>query len=248
MVNYNRHPNFESYLNEAIKKYKNAESIIFDVRANGGGVRDIINHLAPLIIQPEQSPWVANVARIRSDQYLNEDIESMERKFLYNYHSSHFSEEDRKAIDEFNKVFRPIQKFDKSKFSEPFYMVLKSGEQRFKCPIYILANETSFSAASIFVFFFERLTIFVSVFKGLPNVKIAGKNTDGSSGRSEYFFLKNSNIRIKISTMISFQRDGTTLDGNGTAPDIEIDLELDQVFGKKDTQLEQLVNYIKKLD
>jgi len=48
--------------------------------------------------------------------------------------------------------------------------------------------------------------------------------------------------------MISFHRNGKTLDGNGTAPDIEIDKDLSHIFGKKDKQLLNLVDYIKNLD
>jgi len=97
-------------------------------------------------------------------------------------------------------------------------------------------NEQSFSAASIFA----------SVFKGLPNVKLVGITTDGSSGRSRKIFLKNSNIRIRISTMISFQRDGRPFDGYGTEPDIYIPRDEAQVMGLRDTQLEKLVEMIEK--
>ena len=44
--------------------------------------------------------------------------------------------------------------------------------------------------------------------------------------------------------MLSFQRNGKTLDGNGTIPDVRIEMDETQVFGKKDTQLERLLNYI----
>ncbi|MFB1041054.1 MAG: S41 family peptidase [Polaribacter sp.] len=102
-------------------------------------------------------------------------------------------------------------------------------------PIYILANERSFSAASILV----------SVFKGLPNVKIGGVNTDGSSGNSERFELPNSELRGKISTMVSFQKDGQLLDGIGTKPDIKIERNLDQIFWKEDYQINKIIELIK---
>lgn len=234
MINYSKHPNFEQYLTQTIEKYRNSKAIIFDVRANGGGRRHITKTVSEYLIQPEQSPWVANVAHVRSDQNLDEDMASMQSKYLYNYNSEYLTEEDKIVIDEFNKTFQPISSFDKNKFSTPFYMILKSGKKPLTCPIYILMNERSFSAASIFA----------SVFKGLPNVKLVGVTTDGSSGRSRYTFLKNSDIRIKISTMISFQRDGRPLDGYGTEPDIFIPRDEAQVKGLKDSQLEKLVEMI----
>ena len=97
-------------------------------------------------------------------------------------------------------------------------------------------NERSFSAASVMA----------AVFKGLDNVHLVGMTTDGSSGRSLDFDLPNSKIKLKVSTMLSFQRNGKTLDGNGTEPDLVIEPTLDDVLGKKDTQLEQLLEHIRK--
>ena len=54
-------------------------------------------------------------------------------------------------------------------------------------PVYILANEKTFSAASVFV----------SAFKGLPNINIVGVTTDGSSGNSEWIDLPNSKLFSK---------------------------------------------------
>jgi C-terminal processing protease CtpA/Prc len=75
----------------------------------------------------------------------------------------------------------------------------------------------------------------------LPNIIIAGVNTDGSSGNSESFRLPNSNLRGKISTMVSYQKNGTILDGIGTKPDIEIERSLEQIFLKEDYQLKKLL-------
>ncbi len=234
MISYKNYIDFKGYLQTTIKKYQNAKALIIDIRGNGGGTRDILNTLAQYIVQPKQSPWVANVAYVRSDQQLDEDIESMISRYLYNYHSKYLTDEDRKAIDEFYYDFNPELTFDLKKFSSPFYMVLKSNNAPIKCPVYILVNENCFSAASVFS----------SAFKGLPNVKIVGVNTNGSSGRSKKFYLANSNIRVKISTMLSFQRNGKTLDGNGTPPDIIIEMNKAQVFGQTDSQLEQLLELI----
>ena len=46
--------------------------------------------------------------------------------------------------------------------------------------------------------------------------------------------------------MLSFQRNGKTLDGNGTVPDIVLERSEAQVLGKKDTQLERLIELIQK--
>ncbi len=235
MISYDENPNLESYLKATIEKYRNAKALIIDIRGNSGGTRDILNTLSGYFVQPKQSPWVANVAYIRSDQYLDEDVSSMQSRFLYNYNSQLLSDKDRETIDAFHKDFKTEFKVDSNKFSEPYYMVLHNNQSPLNYTIYILINEDCFSAASVFT----------SALKGLDNVKIAGVTTNGSSGRSREFYLKNSNIRVKLSTMLSFQRTGKTLDGNGTPPDIILERDEEQVLRKKDSQLEKLIELIK---
>lgn len=235
MVSYEENPNLESYLKSTIEKYKDSKALIIDIRGNGGGTRDMLNTLSGYFVQPEQSPWVANVAYVRNDQFLDEDISSMQSRYLYNYNSQSLSDKDRETIDKFNIEYETEFKVDVDKFSEPYYMVLRSHQHPLKCPIYILVNEDCFSAASVFT----------SALKGLDNVKIVGVTTNGSSGRSMEFYLKNSNIRVKLSTMLSFQRNGKTLDGNGTTPDIILERDEEQVLRKKDSQLEKLIELIK---
>jgi C-terminal processing protease CtpA/Prc len=162
----------------------------------------------------------------------------MSSRYLYSYNSEKFSDIDRNAINKFNEKFKYQYTFDSIKFSQPFYMVLRSGNKSYKKPIYILVNENSFSAA----------TVFTSAFKGLSNVKIVGETTDGSSGNSKIIYLKNSNIRVKVSTMLSFQRNGKTLDGNGTIPDIMISKDKTQTLNGTDNQLHKLIEIIKLKD
>lgn len=234
MTSYYINPNLESYLKSTMDKFKNTKALVIDIRGNGGGTRDILNTLSGYFVKSEQSPWVANVTYIRNDQYLDEDIESMQSRYLFNYDSDSFSDEDQDAIDTFNKTYKTEYTVNPERFSKPFYMVLHSNDSTLQCPVYILVNEECFSAASVFT----------SAFKGLPNIKIVGITTNGSSGRSKKFYLKNSNIRIKLSTMLSFQRNGKTLDGNGTKPDIVIEREEEQILGKSDSQLKKLITII----
>ncbi len=224
----------EAFIKNSFNKFSKTKALIIDLRNNPGGGREILQIFAQYIVPAKQSPWVANVAYLRTDEKIVADEKSMSGRYLYSYNSKSFSDAQRDAIDVFNKKFNPENKFDKSNFSNPFYMVLNAGESTYNKPVYIIVNENSFSAA----------TVFTSSFKGLPNVKIAGVTTDGSSGNSRKIFLTNSKVRIKISTMLSFQRNGKTLDGNGTEPDIYIPADSIQIFTGKDTQLDRLINII----
>lgn len=132
---------------------------------------------------------------------------------------------------------------DETKYSE-YYFGLFNGKKLsnnsfyYNKPVFILVNEKSFSAASVFA----------SVFKGLPNIRIVGVTTDGSSGNSDRFELPNSKIRIKLSTMVSFQKDGKILDGYGTEPDIYIERDINQVLWNGDSQLRKLKSLILEND
>lgn len=234
MYNYDDIEGLENSIKNAFKSFSNTKALIIDVRNNPGGGREILQTFASYIVQAKQSPWVANVAYLRTDRNIIGDEESMTGRYLYSYNSEQLSDDDRKAIDQFNKGLKLEKSMDHSKFSHPFYMVLHDGKETYQQPVYVLTNEESFSAASVFA----------SAFKGLPNVKIVGETTDGSSGNSRILYLKNSNIKISVSTMLSFQRNGKTLDGNGTIPDIVIQANEKQVLNGYDHQLNTLIKII----
>ncbi len=226
----------ENFIKNAFRSLSDTKALIIDIRNNPGGGREILQTFARYIVQAKQSPWVANVAYLRTDKNIIGDEESMSARYLYSYNAEKLSDHDRNAIDQFNKDLKLQKTVDTSKFSSPFYMVLHNGKETYKQPVYILVNEESFSAASVFA----------SAFKGLPNIKIVGETTDGSSGNSKIVYLKNSNIKIVVSTMLSFQRNGKTLDGNGTIPDIVIQADDNQILNGYDTQLNKLIKIVNR--
>ncbi len=236
MYQYDDVEGLEDFIENTLKSFADTKALIIDIRNNPGGTRDLLKTFAHYIVQPEQSPWIANVAYLRTDSTILGDEASMSGRYLYSYNSDKLTDNDRNAIDQFNSNFELQKTFDTSKFSAPFYMVLHNGKNLYTQPIYILVNENSFSAA----------TVFTSAFKSLPNVKIIGETTDGSSGNSRKLHLKNSNIRVKVSTMLSFQKNGKTLDGNGTIPDIVISADETQVLKGIDNQLSELINIINR--
>ncbi|MFZ6665708.1 S41 family peptidase [Peijinzhouia sedimentorum] len=215
----------------------NSKALIIDVRSNGGGTRDLMYEFAKYLIHPD-SIYVVNVTRQRGPLPLPVEYrESLNSRFLFSF--SELDLRKQKRVTEFLKTFKPMHELDRKKYSE-YYFGLMDGKELaepsfyYNKPIYILANEKTFSAASVFV----------SVFKGIPNVQIVGVTTDGSSGNSEWFDLPNSKLFGKISTMVSFQKDGKILDGYGTEPDIKIERDLYQILWKSDTQLEKLRSLI----
>lgn len=236
MESLDDNPKLRQALRSAMERFSEAKALILDVRGNFGGTRDILWELAPFIVPAASSPWVANVAYVRSDQRLDEEMESMSSRHLLPSQSDRFDDTDREAISRFLATFEPRRPVPRDRFSEPYVMLLHSGEQSFPGHVYLLADDLSTSAA----------TVFVAALGDLPNVTLAGVRTNGSSGRSRYYVLPNSGLELRLSTMVSYQRDGRTLDGNGTPTDLEIDVTLEQRPSGRDLQLEFLVDEIER--
>ncbi|AIZ40356.1 S41 family peptidase [Cellulophaga baltica] len=214
-----------------------SKAMIIDVRSNSGGTRDVMYEFAKYLVHPD-SVYVVNATRQRGPLPLPNDYKkSLKNRFLFPF-SKLDNREQKKATD-FLENFEPVYELNEKKYSE-YYFGLLNGKKftkptfYYNRPVYILANEKTFSAASVFV----------SAFKGLPNIKIVGVTTDGSSGNSEWVDLPNSKLFGKISTMVSFQKDGQILDGYGTEPDIKIERDINQILWQSDTQLEKLKDLI----
>ena len=239
MIDKESCPVFFNYLQDFMSKAKQSQALIIDVRDNGGGTRDLIQELAGHFIHPD-SVYVVNAVKQRGKLPLSKQLkEGLHSRFLFS--KNELDRREKKAVDVFSRSFKPMYDLDSNTFSEYFYYILNGqkltkGKSQYKKPIYILANERTFSAASVLV----------SVLKGLPNIKIVGVNTDGSSGNSESFKLPNSKLRGKISTMVSYQKDGRILDGIGTKPDVVIERSLNQIFLKEDHQLKRLLEIAKE--
>lgn len=240
MVHPEEAPFFFDTFHQFMPKISSSKAMIIDVRGNSGGTRHLIMELSKYLVHPD-SIHVVNVVQQRAKLPLSEDWkEDLHHRFAYAMEE--LDNKEQAKTRQFLDTFQPMYQLPKDRFSEPYVMVLNGQKLRtaqnyfyYDKPVYILANERSFSAASVLA----------TSLKCLPNVQLVGVTTDGSSGNSEKFYLPNSNLRIKISTMVSFQSDGRILDGYGTKPDIEIRRTLGQLLWKEDGQLEELREMIK---
>ena len=240
MVSKDEAPLLFDRVNSFMQAIQNdTEALIIDLRANSGGTRDLLYEFAKYLIHPD-SIYVVNATKQRGPLPLPKDYKkSLHNRFLFSL--SELDKREREKTVEFLQTFKPIYELDSKKYSE-YYFGLLNGKKlakksfHYNKPVYILANEKTFSAASVFV----------SAFKGLPNIKIVGVTTDGSSGNSDWVDLPNSKLFGKISTMVSFQKDGNILDGYGTKPHLKMERDISQVLWQSDTQLEKLRELILK--
>ncbi len=230
-----------------MEAYQHTEALVLDVRNNPGGRRDLIAFFSNYICDPK-APWIANVAVVRKwevedPEWQQEIVKSrqsqLQARYLRAVDSQEWNEQAQRVLSAFMEDFVPGLPFDSGRYTRAHAMMLPldaydSGAYRYTKPVYILANELTFSAASILV----------SAFKGYPNVYIVGKTTDGSSGMSKKGALPHSQMSYKFSRMVSFQRDGTPLDGHGTVPDMALERDMDQLLGTRDSQLQELLQYI----
>ncbi|MEM6698369.1 MAG: S41 family peptidase [Bacteroidota bacterium] len=241
MVRPDEAPLFYETLHKFMSKTSSSKAMIIDVRGNGGGTRHLIMELSKYLVHPD-SFHVVNVVQQRAKLPLSEDWKKdLHHRFAYAMEE--LDDRAQASLHQFLNTFQPIYQLPKDRFSKPYFMIFNGQKLReeknypyYDKPVYILANERSFSAASVLA----------TTLKCLPNIQLAGITTDGSSGNSEKFYLPNSNLKIKISTMVSFQTDGLILDGYGTKPDIEIPRTLEQVLWKEDGQLERLKEMISR--
>jgi hypothetical protein len=214
----------------------NVAGLIIDVRDNGGGARDSLRHVAAHLMKPNDPSRVVNVAayRIHPDH-----ARMMESRFLYPENSDRWTAAERESIATFKKTFHPKWQIPPGKYSDLHYLILspaKGNLPRFDKPVVILMNSKCFSATDIFL----------SSLKGMPNVTLIGTPSAGGSANVNTVTLHHPLIRARLGTMISFQPDGTFLDGNGVKPDIHIDPTPAFFIGGEDNQLAAAISLITK--
>jgi hypothetical protein len=235
MYSYSKDEDYFQWLQKKMDTVRGSNALIIDLRNNPGGNRDLIDFFSNYLIAPKTFE-VANLSRYKGD--LSDDTKnnlSARRLYPYEYFKD---KESKQAINNFNKNFSPSIGIDEKLYSEYYYMMLNSNDKtdsyHYDNQIYILTNEMTFSAASVFA----------SSFKGVENIKLVGVGTDGSSGLSKTYELKNSELQIRLSHMLSYQKNGELFDGVGTSPDIEIHRSFEQILGKEDAQLNTLLEII----
>jgi len=228
----------ETELSEMIEKIKDSEAVIIDVRGNGGGSRQILLELAPHFISAKQDHIIGNLARLRTDQ--PEINTSMADRYIYHAKDEHFSEKEQANIRAFQTAFTPSVRLDDNLYSPYYFLYIKGREDAYfaNTPTVVLMDEGCFSATDIFL----------SSFKQIDNVTLIGTKSGGGSGRREQYELNNSTIKLTLSTMVSYQPDGSLYDGVGVSPDIIVEKEnVSDVMGTTDNQLDFAIDYLNKL-
>ena len=231
-------PEFLTELIEAMKRFTDTDGIIIDLRSNGGGSRAPLKTLLPFFLEDHAPPRIVNVAAYRLGTKNRK--EAFEARFLYPASSPHFSDVERKAVRDFAENFQPQWKLAEGEFSDWYYFVISPRRDQnyyfYDKPVIILQDTLDFSACDIFL----------GAFKNLKNITLMGLPSGGGSGAYIEYRLKNSHIKIHLSSMASFQPNGKLYEQNGIEPDIIIHPQPSYFIGKTDATLDAAIKKLSK--
>jgi hypothetical protein len=225
---------FLDALDAAMAKFRETKGLVIDVRGNGGGSRAPLMRLFPYFVAPGEAPWVANVAacRLSPGQKADEAEGLLSDRWLFPVTASRWSTEDRSTIDAVAKKLVPEWRPRAEEFSAWHFLMPRRADNPnayfYDRPVAILLDADCFSATDIFL----------AAFAGRPRVTLVGQTSAGGSGRAIAYKLPNSGFTVRLSSMVSFRRDGRLIDGRGIEPDVRAEPAPDDYVGRGDAMLD----------
>jgi len=212
------------------------KGLIIDVRGNGGGRRDPIFTLLPLVMR-EDARVVNIAARLLPRTEPTPPEGWLADRYAFPIDWTGWSTAERAAVEAKMTSFQPEWTPPKDRFSQWHAMVVSRTEDapRFEGPVVILMDEWCFSATDIFL----------GAFKGVEGVTLMGAPSSGGSARSESHDLEALQRSIRLATMASYRPDGRLYDGNGVEPDVRLELTVDDLLGRSDTWLDAAIAHIR---
>ncbi len=224
-------------LRATLESFRDARTLIIDVRGNGGGRRDALLMIASFVMAPDAAPLVYNAARpLRLGRSIEELDAQMTDRFMRRADDGAWNVAERRAIAEFRDRFSiatPGLTLDDASFGPWYYGVLSpDAAAAWWSPgrrVLVLMDHECFSATDVFL----------SAMAEIEHVTLIGRPSSGGSGLARRYAL-GAGIEVRLSSMVSFRPDGTLLDGNGVAPDVLVwPTARDCIEGGTDTALER---------
>ncbi|MCP4728402.1 MAG: hypothetical protein GY863_25420 [bacterium] len=233
------HEEDDEIVREWMPEFKNTDALIIDVRDNGGGSRVALRLLFPYLFSENDLPHVVNASAYRL--YKEYGTDHLDARYSYREDSEKWTPEEKNSIQEFKKTFNPDIGIPRSGFSEMHYMVMSKNTTdaayHYSKPVVILMNQKCFSATDIFL----------SAFKGWHDVTLIGLPSSGGSARSIRTKLADTDLVVRLASMISYQKDGKLYDTNGVMPDIFVEPEPEYFLRNgRDNILDFALEFFKK--
>lgn len=207
------------------------EPLVIDVRGNRGGTRDALQAVATRLLPPGSPPIVFNAARplLVDGAVPGELAEGLAARGLRPIDDPAWSDAERAAVQRFavaataarggegatsaagsDARFGPLHVAVISPAASP----RPDGDAAARPEarrVAVLCDPQCFSAADVFL----------AAMKEIPGVTLVGQPSGGGSGAAQRFDL-GEGFSLRLSTMASFQPDGTPFDGFGVTPDIAV--------------------------
>ncbi len=222
-------------------RFRETIGLVVDVRDNSGGERDALRLLYSYLSGPGDPPRVVNAAAYRLHEVHRED-HLAENHFMYRADARSWTNEERRAIADFVRAFKPQWELPKGQFSDWHYMILRRlddpGIYFYDKPTIVLMNAKCFSATDVFL----------AGLKGVRNVTLLGTPSAGGSAFGQEVALGATPFRVRIGSMASFQADGMLFDGNGVPPDVVVEPTPEYYIGGLDTVLSEATRRITTKD
>ncbi|MBL7214633.1 MAG: hypothetical protein ISS71_03030 [Phycisphaerae bacterium] len=227
---------FQDMLVQTMNGFKDTRGLIIDIRGNGGGARTPLTTLFPFFMKPDDEPHIVNIAAYRKGIGTKEGNERFKLRFLCPVDSPHWTNAEKLVIKSHAEMFQPEWAPPEGQFSLWHYFVISpiADDERYYYydkPVVILMESWNFSACDIFL----------GAFKGWRNVTLLGTPSGGGSGSAIGYRLRHSDIRVKLSSMVSFRPNGMLYDGNGIQPDIYCEPIPTDYIGQTDTLLDKAI-------
>ncbi len=226
-----------SDLTQSLEAQLDRDTMILDVRGNGGGSRDALFAMLPYFLPADHGPLVVNVGARRLAPGVDANSWNlMGNRRLYRSQDPRWTPAEQSVIERFAESFTPEWPLAPGRFSDWHYAVVspRPSLPSFAGRVMLLIDGGCFSATDIFV----------SAFAELPQVTLIGTTTSGGSGRSQTHRLQHSELAVRLSTMASFRTNGKLYDGNGIAPDIAVTPTLADRLGQSDSTLDRALEEI----
>lgn len=139
--------------------------------------------------------------------------------------------EDSVAYEKVKNYNEDSKKFDKETVK---WLIPSKNKLKYSGKIYVLSGQSVMSSNESFIL----------MMKHVPNAKIVGMKTYGSSGNPMPYELPNG-VTVYIPSWQAYTLDGKMIEGKGIEPDIEI-VTSNEDFQKTDGLLEKVVKMIEK--
>jgi C-terminal processing protease CtpA/Prc len=220
---------FKNEIVNAMNGLQQTKGMILDLRGNLGGARDCISLLLRYFIPPGERPVIINVASVRMDvkERPEANAELLRSRMLWSEDWQGWKADEKMLVKKAAKNFKPSLNLARQEFGGFHFMVVPGGMEPdvyyYQNKVIVLHDDKTASAAGLLL----------SALKGRKNVLLMGYQSNSDSGFPQAYQLPNSKIIYWLSSMASFNPDGSLLDR--IEPDIPFQLTMDD--------LNQMINY-----